>query len=334
MKGSIPTIHNDLGEINIGPGSSFSEIPEQIRERSHKEGFVFNLLVVGRRGLGCSTLVNSLFSANLVPKDRSERINTTINEIIEGEIKLTISVTTYHGEDFDNVIQYVEDLNQEYFENEQGLNIPFLDRRIHCCLYLTPSDKMTSKEISGVQELSNKVNLIPIITKADMFTVEELKQHRDKVNSIFCESEVKFYDYGEKDKEQFPMAIIASETIFEDNGFRIRGRKYPWGVIDIENKKFSDFKKLQRILIGERFIDLIYETDKVFYSASRKMLMKKESSTASKQRLTKIISQLENIVEEKYKNVITELKAQYSKVLAMKTSEMSLECSTSAIVNE
>ena len=187
MKGDIPIIYNDLGQINIGPGVSFSEIPEQVREMSIKKGFIFNLLVIGRRGLGSSTLINSLFCANLIPKDRKESINTTINEIVENDIKLTISVTTYHGEDFDKILDFIENLNEEYFEQEQGLSIPFHDKRIHCCLYLTPSDMMTPKEISGLKDLSYKVNIIPIITKADMYTVEELKIHRKKINEIFSQ---------------------------------------------------------------------------------------------------------------------------------------------------
>lgn len=334
MKGSIPKIHNDLGQLNVVNGSSFAEIPDQVRERAHKDGFVFNLLVVGRRGHGSSTLVNSLFSSNLVPKDRKDGIYTTLNEVIEGDVKLTISVTTYHGEDFEKLIHHIESLNEEYFENEQGLNIPFLDKRIHCCLFLTPADKITEKEIAGVQALSTKVNLIPIIAKADIFTVEELREHREKINKIFLDSKVQFYDYGEYDSEHFPMAVIASENIIEENGFVIRGRKYPWGVIDIENHKYSDFKKLQRILIGERFVDLIYETDRVFYSVTRKNLMMKESSGVVKQRLSRIIDQLDKIVDEKYKKIIDDLKAQCASMLAIKTGEMSIEQTTNAITGE
>lgn len=331
MKGSIPTIHNDLGRISLGVGASFSEIPEQVRERSIREGFVFNLLVVGRRGLGTSTLVNSLFSTQLVPKERNEAINTTINEIMENDVKLTISVTTYHGDDFDNVIQFIEQLNEEYFENEQGLKIPFHDKRIHCCLYLAPSDKMSENEIIGVNKLSYKVNMIPIITKADMFTVGELKIHRSKINSIFENSKSKFYDYGETEREQFPMAIIASESVYEENGSKMRGRKYPWGAIDIENRKFSDFKKLQNVLIGEKFIDLINTTDSMFYSESRSELMKKETPRVIKNRLNKIIHQLESVVDGKYKRIIAELEESQ---LMTQTDEMGLEDMNRAIANE
>ena len=114
MKGSIPKASIDLGQLNTSINGSFSQVPEQIRDRSHKEGFVFNLLVIGRRGHGSSTLVNSLFSTTLVSKDRSEGITTTTNEIIEGGVKLIISVTTYHGEDFGRIIKHIEDLNAEY----------------------------------------------------------------------------------------------------------------------------------------------------------------------------------------------------------------------------
>ena len=36
---------------------------------------------------------------------------------------------------------------------------------------------------------------------------------------------------------------------FKVGGRKIRGRQYPWGIVDIENTEQSDFKHLKRFLI-------------------------------------------------------------------------------------
>lgn len=326
MKDAIPKIHNNYDSINLTTGIGFSQIPEQVRQQSIKEGFYFNLLVVSRRGLGASTLVNSLFSAPLVKKERSDSISTTVSEIVENGIRLTISVTTYHGEDINRVIKYINTTNEEHFEMEQGLSVSFPDKRMHCCLYLVPGDKISDYEIEGLRELSTKVNIIPIITKADMFTDEELKDQREKVNRLF--KSIQFYDYEENDSTQFPLAVIASENVYEEDGSSVRGRRYAWGFIDIENERYSDFKKLRRILICERFIDLIHKTDTVFYDQARKALIRNESLSNSRMRLVKILNQMEAAIDERYTQKIQALENEeglqgFGEVLSLKNTEMS-----------
>lgn len=298
---SIPTVIKNYGKIEVGIGATFSEIPEQARDYSIKNGFNFNLLVIGRRGLGTATLVNSLYCPNLVDKKRSNSITTSSAEINENGVTLNISVTTYHGKNFTKIVDHIDNLNKEYFELEQGIKMPFVDRRIHCCLYLVPTDRIEEDEILGVKELSNKVNLIPIITKADMFTSEELAEQREKIYETFLEREIKFYDYGETDLAQFPIATIASEQSFIENGITVRGRKYPWGYVDIENTKYSDFIKLQKILIGERFIDLVTKTDLIFYEFVRRIFVSNETSASIKTRFFSILKNLEDAIDQKYK---------------------------------
>lgn len=327
----IPKVHHNYEKIDLFTSVGFSEIPEQVRELSIREGFHFNLLVVSRRGLGASTLINSLFSAPLMKKDRQDTITTTVNEIVENGIKLTVSVTSYHGEDLSKVFKYINALNEEYFEMEQGLSIQFPDKRIHCCLYLIPGDKISEHEIQGLKDLTSKVNVVPVITKADMFTDEELKAHREKNNRIFAENEISFYDYEESSTKNFPLSVIASESVYDEDGFKTRGRKYAWGFIDIENEKFSDFKKLQRILISERFVDLIYKTDTLFYNEVRKSLIKEDTTSNSKKQLFKLLSQMEAAIDAKYTEKLKKLDEeritnpdQLNESIVIKTGELTL----------
>lgn len=53
-------------------------------------------------------------------------------------------------------------------------------------------------------------------------------------------------------QEVMPFAIVGSNTLLEVNGKRVRGRLYPWGVVEVENKDHCDFVKLRNMLI--RFV--------------------------------------------------------------------------------
>ena len=46
-----------------------------------------------------------------------------------------------------------------------------------------------------------------------------------------------------------PYAVIGSNTTISVNGKKVRGRQYPWGIVDIENPNHCDFIKLRTMLI-------------------------------------------------------------------------------------
>lgn len=46
-----------------------------------------------------------------------------------------------------------------------------------------------------------------------------------------------------------PFSIVGSNSLLEVNGKRVRGRLYPWGVVEVENKDHCDFVKLRNMLI-------------------------------------------------------------------------------------
>jgi septin family protein len=41
---------------------------------------------------------------------------------------------------------------------------------------------------------------------------------------------------------------MGSNTTLESNGRKIRGRAYPWGVVDVEDSKYSDLAHLREML--------------------------------------------------------------------------------------
>lgn len=44
--------------------------------------------------------------------------------------------------------------------------------------------------------------------------------------------------------------MIGSEDLVEVNGKMVRGRAYPWGVVEVDNPDHSDFDQLKRAILG------------------------------------------------------------------------------------
>lgn len=67
------------------------------------------------------------------------------------------------------------------------------------------------------------------------------------------------YDVEEDDDETIqdnselrsllPFAIVGSEEEIMVNGEAIRGRRYPWGIVEVDNPLHSDFTRLRHALM-------------------------------------------------------------------------------------
>ena len=47
-----------------------------------------------------------------------------------------------------------------------------------------------------------------------------------------------------------PFAIVGSEEEIEFDGQPVRARIYPWGIVEVDNPKHSDFSRLRAALLG------------------------------------------------------------------------------------
>ena len=52
-------------------------------------------------------------------------------------------------------------------------------------------------------------------------------------------------------KEAVPFAVCGANTLIEVKGRKVRGRQYPWGVVEVENPEHCDFIKLRTMLMYE-----------------------------------------------------------------------------------
>lgn len=137
-------------------------------------------------------------------------------------------------------------------------------------------------DIELMRRLSPRVNVIPVVGKADSLTPSELRGFKKRVSTariqvtILCCIEAWMqimediehydipvynfpYDVEEDDEETIqdnselrallPFAIVGSEQEIEMEGQPVRARIYPWGVVEVDNPKHSDFSRLRSALL-------------------------------------------------------------------------------------
>ena len=100
--------------------------------------------------------------------------------------------------------------------------------------------------------LHDHVNIIPLLAKSDSMTQEEISQFKVTIREQINAARIKIYEFPEnmKMKEVIPFAVVGSNIILEVDGKETRGRKYPWGVVNIENSNHSDFTLLRNMLVA------------------------------------------------------------------------------------
>ncbi|XP_059103952.1 neuronal-specific septin-3 isoform X3 [Peromyscus eremicus] len=289
---------NLLGYIGI------DTIIEQMRKKTMKTGFDFNIMVVGQSGLGKSTLVNTLFKSQVSRKasswNREEKIPKTVeikaigHVIEEGGVKMKLTVidTPGFGDQINNencwepIEKYINEQYEKFLKEEVNIarkkRIP--DTRVHCCLYfISPTGhSLRPLDLEFMKHLSKVVNIIPVIAKADTMTLEEKSEFKQRVRKELEVNGIEFYpqkefdedleDKTENDKirqESMPFAVVGSDKEYQVNGKRVLGRKTPWGIIEVENLNHCEFALLRDFVIRTHLQDLKEVTHNIHYETYR-----------------------------------------------------------------
>ncbi|RAH77389.1 Septin B [Aspergillus japonicus CBS 114.51] len=283
----------------------FANLPNQWHRKSVRKGFNFNVMVVGESGLGKSTLVNTLFNTSLYPpKERTgpshDIIPKTVSiqsisaDIEENGVRLRLTVVDTPGfGDFVNnddswrpIVENIEQRYDAYLEAENKVNrTNIIDNRIHACVYFIQPTGHSLKplDIEVMRRLHTKVNLIPVIAKADTLTDEEIVAFKQRILADIQHHSIQIFEgprYELDDEEtiaenqeimsKVPFAVVgANAEVTAADGRKVRGRSYPWGVIEVDNEEHCDFVKLRQMLIRTHMEELKEHTNNSLYENYR-----------------------------------------------------------------
>lgn len=134
-----------------------------------------------------------------------------------------------------------------------------------------------------MRRLSPRVNVIPVIGKADSLTPAELAESKKLVMEDIEHYRIPVYNFPydiEEDDEDtveenaelrglMPFAIVGSEDVLEIGGRRVRARQYPWGVVEVDNPRHSDFLAIRSALLHSHLADLKEITHDFLYENYR-----------------------------------------------------------------
>ncbi|CAL9703652.1 unnamed protein product [Knipowitschia caucasica] len=276
---------------------------DQMRRKTMRAGFQFNVMVVGQSGLGKSTLVNTLFKSRVSRKSCSSahhekipktvRIHTVSHLIEEKGVKMKLTVvdTPGFGDHINNhncwepIVAYVKQQYERFLREELSVrrksSIP--DSRVHCCLYFLPptGHRLRPIDVEFLKQLGSIVSIVPVIAKADTLTLEERLDFKHRIRQDLAANGIQVYPQKQYEedpeesllnssiRESIPFAVVGTDREHQVNGNKVLGRKTKWGVIEVENPAHCDFSLLRDLLIRSHLQDLKDVTHRVLYETYR-----------------------------------------------------------------
>lgn len=91
-------------------------------------------------------------------------------------------------------MKYIKDQHSAYLRKElTAVRDRYIqDTRIHCCLFfINPTGhSLRPIDIIVMKKLSEVVNVVPVIAKADSLTMDERDVFKQRVGNIFCARKV------------------------------------------------------------------------------------------------------------------------------------------------
>ncbi|KAI4224345.1 MAG: hypothetical protein L6R36_004720 [Xanthoria steineri] len=289
--------------------SSYSSTVKMRKKKNVKKGIQFCLMVCGASGTGRTTFVNTLCgrrvlhsrdadddpsNAHLEEGVQIKPITVELELDEEGtRVSLTIVDTPGFGDQIDNeasfsvIVGHLERQYDDILAEESRIkrNPRFRDNRVHALLYfITPTGHgLRELDIELMRRLSPRVNVIPVIGKADSLTPAELAESKKLVMEDIEHYRIPVYNFPydiEEDDEDtveenselrglMPFAIVGAEDVIEIGGRRVRARQYPWGVVEIDNPRHSDFLAIRSALLHSHLADLKEITHDFLYENYR-----------------------------------------------------------------
>ncbi|MBN3285481.1 SEP10 protein, partial [Polyodon spathula] len=278
----------------------FDSLPDQLVSRSTGQGFCFNILCIGETGIGKSTLMDTLFNTNFENSESTHfepkvKLRAQTYQLQESNVQLKLTVVNTVGfgdqmnkEDrqvYQHVVNYIDTQFESYLQEELKIKRclhNYHDTRIHACLYfIAPTGhSLKSLDLVTMKKLDSKVNIIPVIAKADTISKGELHKFKIKIMSELVSNGVQIYQFPIDDESvakinttmnsHLPFAVVGSTEEVKIGNKMVKARQYPWGVVQVENESHCDFVKLREMLICVNMEDLREQTHTRHYELYRR----------------------------------------------------------------
>ena len=187
---------------------------------------------------------------------------------------------------FDEITSFLEQQFDYVLAEETRIrrNPRFEDTRVHVALYfIEPNGHgLTELDVELMKRVSRYTNVLPIISKADSLTREELSNFKKNILEDIQRYNVPVFkfevDPDEDDYETIeendtlsrlqPFAIICSDIKNVDTGYYYR--EYPWGTIEnVNDSKVSDLLILKNVLFGSHLQEFKDTTQNLLYENYR-----------------------------------------------------------------
>lgn len=321
---SSPTkmsVHPEEAIVQPSKYVGFDTITSQIENRLLKRGFAFNIMCVGRSGLGKTTLVNTLFLSKLAatlgrksseePAEKTTEIKVHSHVLVENNVRLNVNVidTPGFGDQINNekcwelLVKYIKEQHSQYLRKELSAQRPkyIQDTRVHCILYfISPNsgNKLKALDVQALKKLSEIANVVPVIAKSDSLTLSERAALKRVLQNDFIKHKLNIYPYDSDDlfddekqlnediKSLIPFAVVGSDHESEINGEMVRCRKSKWGAINIEDVSQCEFVFLRDFLTRTHLQDLVETTSLIHYETFRSkqlIALKENANNANRQ---------------------------------------------------
>ncbi|XP_066962455.1 septin-2 isoform X1 [Macrobrachium rosenbergii] len=294
-------IEDKIRTLKLSGHVGFDSLPDQLVAKSTQNGFTFNILCIGETGMGKSTLMDTLFNtsfeSNPAPHTLpSVKLKSNVYELQESQVrlKLTIVDTVGYGDQinkedsFTAIVDYIDKKFDDYLQEELKIKrslSAFHDTRIHACLYfICPTGHgLKSIDLVCMKKLDSKVNIIPIIAKADTISKAELTKFKQRIIQEIKANNIQIYQFPTDDdtmakvntemNSQIPFAVVGSTDFVRVGNKMARARQYPWGTVQVENESHCDFTKLREMLIRTNMEDMREVTHQRHYELYRKKVL-------------------------------------------------------------
>uniref|UniRef100_A0A8C1ZYM9 Septin n=1 Tax=Cyprinus carpio TaxID=7962 RepID=A0A8C1ZYM9_CYPCA len=311
----------------------FDSLPDQLVNKSTSQGFCFNILCIGETGIGKSTLMDTLFNTNFENFESSHfepkvKLRAQTYDLQESNVRLKLTVVNTVGfgdqmnkqESYQHIVDYIDTQFESYLQEELKIKRSlhnYHDSRIHACLYfIAPSGhSLKSLDLVTMKKLDSKVNIIPVIAKADTISKSELHRFKIKIMSELVSNGVQIYQFPIDDETvakinttmngHLPFAVVGSTEEVNIGSKMVKARQYPWGVVQVENESHCDFVKLREMLICVNMEDLREQTHTRHYELYRRCKLEEMGFTDTDPECKPV--SLQQTYEEKRQEFLGEL---------------------------